>query len=537
MEQRVAALGPQTEIDPRIESRLALIGRIFRLWAVVYATVALASIEVGVLDRLLVDGPEFLRPLSASAGLPLAVLALGTLLAGDNRGATRGALLRRVGSILCGLVAIYGLYIMAVFTISFPDLWPVAVESVRLPSFWVGVIALALSVAVLLTTSRIERRVIAGQVSALTVFSATAVIVLGYVYGDVTVGQLFQSPEITLQATLVALFISIGAFLMRTGSGLLATLASPGPGGRMMRRLGPVALLMPALLLWIVEVVPSTERRGAIAFISVGLGLLLLIALAIVVRVIDETKREALSSAAEAERAKIGLEQEAPVVSSLSDSMHIIDLGDVTSLEVATRFRPGRGSVAGDASAIRLLPDGFIGAVLVDMTGHGADPAVRAIRVRDLIVHSLALGLSPGPALGLIGWSAPGDVLASAVAVKVDADSGEVSLASAGHPPAIYVGSQEVELIESTGPLLYLDTSSEFGEVRFELAPGDTLVLLSDGIVDVQRTRNGRPEPNVLADALMSEGGVATRTAELVIGFADPEPTDDQSALVIRRKS
>jgi len=120
--------------------------------------------------------------------------------------------------------------------------------------------------------------------------------------------------------------------------------------------------------------------------------------------------------------------------------------------------------------------------------------------------------------------------------VTIDPNSGAVNLASAGHPPAIYVGSQEVELIGSTGPLLYLDADSEFGEVRFELAPGETLVLVSDGIADVQRMRGGRPEPNVLADALLSEGGLATRTAELVIGFADPEPSDDQSALVIRRK-
>ena len=514
-----------------------MIGQAVRLWAVIYATVALVSVPFEAVDRVLLDGPEFLRSLPASAALPLALLALGVLLAGDTRNATRRARLRAIGSILCGLVAVYGLYIVAVFAFSFPDLWPGSLEGARLPSSWVGFIVATLGVAVLLSTSRTERNVIAGQISALVVFSATAVIALGYLYDDVTVGQLFQSPEITFQATLVALFISMGVFLMRTGSGLLATAVSAGYGGRMLRRLGPVALLMPALLLLIVETVPSTERRGAIAFISVGLGLVLLIALAVVVRVIDEAKREALSSAAEAQRAKIGLEQEAPVVSTLAESMHIVDLGDVASLDVATRFRPGRGSVAGDSSAVRVLPDGSVGVVLVDMTGHGADPAVRAIRVRDLIVHSMALGSSPASALGLIGWSAPGDVLASAVAAKIEPSSGEVSLASAGHPPAIYVGSQESELIESTGPLLYLDTDSEFGEVRFALAPGETLVLVSDGIVDVQRMRNGRPEPNVLADALLSEGGVATRTAELVIGFADPEPSDDQSALVVRRRS
>lgn len=507
-----------------------------RWWAAIYATIALVSVEVEALDRVLPDGPEFLRSLPVSAALPLAVLALGTWMAGDTLSAIRGVTWRKLGSVLCGLVAAYGLYVLAVFTISFRDLWLAPRESLPLPSLWVGLIALALSSAVLLGTSRIDRNVIVGQILALVVFSATAVIFLGYMYDDVTVGRLFRSPEIAFQAALVSLFISMGAFFMRTGSGLLAAAVSPGSGGRMLRRFGPVALLMPALLLLVIEIVPVAERRGAIAFVSVGLGLVLLIALAVVVRVIDETKREALSSAAEAERAKIGLEQEAPVVQSLADSLHIVDLSEVTFLDVATRFRPGRGSVAGDASAVRSLPDGSVGAVLVDMTGHGADPAVRAIRVRDLLVHSLALGRSPAEALGLVGWSAPGDVLASAVAVKVDPTSGAVSLASAGHPPAIYVGSQEAELIESTGPLLYLDAHSEFGEVRFELAPGETLVLLSDGIADVQRMRNGRPEPSVLADALLSDGGVATRTAELVVGFADTYATDDQSVLVIRRK-
>lgn len=536
MDQRVAALGPQTEIDPQIERRLGSTGRILRWWAGIYATLALASVQYEPLEVLLPNGPDFLRPLPMTAALPLAVLALGAVMAGDTRRATRGEKWREAGSLLCALVGIFGLYVVAVFTISFPDLWPTALESSPLPSLWVGVIALVLSSAVLLSTSRLERNVIAGQIGALVVFSATAVLLLGYIYDDVTVGRLFRPPEITFQATIVSLFISIGAFFIRPGSGLLAAAVSPGSGGRLLRRVGPVALLVPALLLLIIEIVPVSERRGAIAFLSVGLGVLLLIGLALIVRVVDETKREALSSAAAAERARVGLEQEAPVVQVLSDSLHIVDLGEDSTLDVATRFRPGRGSVAGDASAIRAFPDGSIGAVLVDMTGHGADPAVRAIRVRDLLVHSMALGRSPAKALDLVGWSAPGDVLASAVAVKLDPTSGAVQLASAGHPPAIYMSSQEAELIESTGPLLYLDSESEFGEVRFELAPGETLVLVSDGIADVQRMRGGRPEPEVLADALLLEGGVATRTAELVIGFAEPEPSDDQSALVIRRK-
>jgi len=65
---------------------------------------------------------------------------------------------------------------------------------------------------------------------------------------------------------------------------------------------------------------------------------------------------------------------------------------------------------------------------------------------------------------------------------------------------------------------------------------GDTLVAFSDGIADVQRTVNARTEPELLADLLLSEGGVATRTADLVLGFADPEPADDQTVVVLRRE-
>lgn len=107
----------------------------------------------------------------------------------------------------------------------------------------------------------------------------------------------------------------------------------------------------------------------------------------------------------------------------------------------------------------------------------------------------------------------------------------------AGHPPVVVVGSQEVTLESPTGPLLYLDSASEYDEVRFGLAMGDTFVAFSDGVADVQVARKGQTDPEMLADLLLAEGGNAARTAELVLGFADPEPADDQTVVVIRRSA
>ena len=88
-----------------------------------------------------------------------------------------------------------------------------------------------------------------------------------------------------------------------------------------------------------------------------------------------------------------------------------------------------------------------------------------------------------------------------------------------------------------TGPLLYLAHTDLYESHEFDLAGGDVLAAFSDGVADVQRQSGDRTEPEILADRLMAEGGDASRTADLVLGFADPEPSDDQTVVVIRRRA
>jgi hypothetical protein len=530
---QVAAPGPQTTVDPGVEAKLTTTGRVFRLIACGYAMVGLLGLVFPALQAF-PPGPALVRDLTTSSAISLAVLAFGALFAGDISHTLRtNVAWRRVGLVLSIGAALFGLFIIVTFLADMTTrIW----GDVRAaPAFSVGLILVVLGMAVPLSVSRHDLRVVAGQIGALLVFSLTGVIFLGYVYGDPSLGRLFLRPEISFQAALNAVLLGIGILLIRPASGLLSTASSPGAGGRLLRWFGPVVLLMPSLLLLVTETVPSTERVDVIAFVSVGLGLFLLILLGLFVRALDVTAIEAATQAAHAERARIGLQQEAPVVNIMADLMHLVEIGEVDGWEVATRFRPGRGSVAGDASVVHRLPDGSIGAVVVDLTGHGADPAIWAIRVRDLLLHSLVSGRSPSEAMRLAEWSAPGDILASAVAMRLDAETGEVRLCSAGHPPVIVVGTQEVSLKGPTGPLLYLDATSVYQEHEFEMGPGDSVVAFSDGVADVQMLENGRTQPEILADLLLAEGGVAGRTADLVLGFTTPEPVDDQTVVVIRR--
>lgn len=532
MADQVAAPGPQTTVDPRVEARLSTTGRIFRWLAVLYAALATSGLFLEPV-RKIPPGPSLLRDIPAASAISLLVLTIGALLAGDvHKTIGASVLWRRAGVALSLGSASFGAFILYVFFSDQTEVWG---EGLAIPASSVGVILVVLGLAVPLSISRIEWRVLAGQVATLLVFSVTAVIFIGYAYGDPSVGRFFFRPAISFQASIISVLAAIGIVLMRPASGLLSRASSPGSGGRMLRWFGPVVLFTPAIVLLITEFVPTSERVDVLAFVSVGLGLFLLILLGVFVRALDETALEATTMAAKAQRATTGLEQEAPVVSEMADLFHLVEVDSVDGWDVATRFRPGRGSVAGDASGVLVLPDGTLGAVMVDLTGHGADPAIWAIRIRDLLLQSLVAGKTAAEAMALTEWSVPHDVLASAMVIHIDPASGHASLCSAGHPPAILATPQDAALKSPTGPLLYLEHSSLYEVHEFEMAKGDTLVAFSDGIADVQIARDGRTEPELLSDLLLAEGGAVARTADLVLAFGSSEPTDDQTVVVIRR--
>ncbi len=528
----VEAPGPFTSIDPALERRLSLIGQTIRWLAVIYAVIVLWNAAFAWFD--LPDGPLTVRDITRSGAIGLVALSFAALLGGDNLRSVRGSVaLRRAGLVLSWVSAAFGLFVMLTFI--FNLMWPWWETVNDMPAFAVGLNMFMLGIAVPLSVSRIEVRVIAGQVATLLVLSVTATIFVGYAFGTPSVGRLFLRPEISFQAALGALLVALGVILIHPGSGLLSISASPSRGGAIIRRLGPVVLFAPALLLLVVEELPTASRIDGLAVVAVSLGFLLLVLLGVLARIVDVTALEASTAQARAMRAQEGLDQEAPLVARLADNFHLVEVEDVAGWEVATRFRLGEGAVGGDASVVRLLPHGKIGIVVVDVTGHGARPALRAIRTRDLLIHALALGYSPAASLGSVQFSLGSDALASAAVLCLDPESGDLAFAAAGHPPMIHIATQTANLLGPTGPLLFLNPDAEYAQLDIQLSPGDTIVIFSDGVADVQVVTSGRTEPQQLADALLAERGVAWRTADLVLGFGEGDPSDDQSVVVLRR--
>jgi sigma-B regulation protein RsbU (phosphoserine phosphatase) len=121
--------------------------------------------------------------------------------------------------------------------------------------------------------------------------------------------------------------------------------------------------------------------------------------------------------------------------------------------------------------------------------------------------------------------------------------SGAVELSSAGHVPSLLVRDADVSRIESTGFPLGMFSDSRFEVHRLQLAPGESLLLYTDGVTEargasqaeygVERlTRIARDRRTLFPKEL------AAACLEDVETFRDgTSPIDDVTFMVLRRSS
>src|SRR5437764_15327075 len=65
---------------------------------------------------------------------------------------------------------------------------------------------------------------------------------------------------------------------------------------------------------------------------------------------------------------------------------------------------------------------------------------------------------------------------------RLDLPTGVIEYANAGHTPPLWVRKDGIEELGDTDLVLGVVTRAEFHEQKLQLAPGDALVLFTDGV-------------------------------------------------------
>jgi sigma-B regulation protein RsbU (phosphoserine phosphatase) len=198
--------------------------------------------------------------------------------------------------------------------------------------------------------------------------------------------------------------------------------------------------------------------------------------------------------------------------------------------------------VGGDVYDFLELADGRLAVVLGDVTGHGIDAAADMAMAK-FVFRSLARENS-----------APADFLAAAneivveeigegkfitmLYVTVDGRDGELDCGSAGHPPPRIVRGGKVVPLGVRGLALGIVPGQAYEAERIQLAPGDTAVLFTDGLIEGRRDGELYGEERVDASLAAHAGLPAKQLAEALVEdcrtFAG-ELADDCAVVVVRR--
>ncbi|MFP5022673.1 SpoIIE family protein phosphatase [Pseudonocardia phyllosphaerae] len=222
-------------------------------------------------------------------------------------------------------------------------------------------------------------------------------------------------------------------------------------------------------------------------------------------------------------------------------------LPELDRLSIATRYRPGtQGTEAGgDWFDVLDLADGTVALVVGDVVGRGPAAAAVMGQLRSAVASNLVNGQPPAGALEQLDQYAlrVRGAMASTVAIAtIDLDSGEIRYASAGHPPPLVCGADGVRTLSSgRGVPLGISGRPPFSEATAHMAPGETILLCSDGlferrgeVIDDGLARLaaafddlGETQPREMADTLlnrMSEGLAIPDDTVVVVARLMPPP-------------
>ncbi|HYV59507.1 MAG TPA: SpoIIE family protein phosphatase [Acidimicrobiia bacterium] len=245
----------------------------------------------------------------------------------------------------------------------------------------------------------------------------------------------------------------------------------------------------------------------------------------------------------DAVRARETIEQSASVVLQLRSELAtgVDELPD--GWTVAAQLHAAEGVVAGDCyDVINLRPSG-LGLVVVDISGHGAVSGILALRCKELLRAGLREGLLPSEALT---WAAEqlddlGDeTFLTAFVAVVDLETGAVTYASAGHPPALLCSASHALELERTGPIVgpFVGT---WENASAQIGPGDRLAVYTDGLIEV-RAEDGTEFgvhrlSDLVSDSAHDEAeAIVKRCVDDVTSYAPERLRDDITiALLCRR--
>ena len=235
------------------------------------------------------------------------------------------------------------------------------------------------------------------------------------------------------------------------------------------------------------------------------------------------------------------------IAETLQQSLLPVNLPAVDGFDLAAIYQPAAGGteVGGDFYDVFETCGGNWAVAIADVCGKGVEAAAVTALTRHTLRAAALHRAGPAEMLEtvndalLLNFQGGQFCTVALGVVERDAQSARLTLTLGGHPaPLILRADGSVDTAGTPGSLLGVLTSPELREVEATMAPGDTLLLFTDGAIET-KTKRGRIETEGLKRILgrcagLSAIEVVTRVENEISLRREGKEPDDLALLAMR---
>ena len=242
----------------------------------------------------------------------------------------------------------------------------------------------------------------------------------------------------------------------------------------------------------------------------------------------------------------VGIESELGLARRMQRSILPAEFPESPHFEVFASMNPAK-EVAGDFFDIVGLDRGVLGFSIADVSGKGVPAALFMMSSRTLLKGAAIGGASPADVLAEVNSVLAGEnselMFVTMLYGTFNPETGLLRYSTGGHESPLVVrrDGTVVGLPSTEGIALGVLDGVDFSVSEFDLEPGDTVVLYTDGVTDSQKENGERFGLQRLIEVLgSSPAESATEVVERVVGagreFAgNAGQFDDLTCLALRR--
>lgn len=205
-----------------------------------------------------------------------------------------------------------------------------------------------------------------------------------------------------------------------------------------------------------------------------------------IAQLVQQQKLEAV------ERERIA--QELRVARLIQQTLLPQELPALAGWGVSAYYQPAR-AVGGDFYDFLYFPDGKVGFIVADVTDKGVPAALVMATTRTLLRAAAERLEAPGAVLArtndVLVQEIPPKMFVTCFYAVLDPATGHLRYANAGHDVPYHHTGQGVVELRATGMPLGLMPGMSYEEKETTLAPGDYVLLYSDGLVEAHNPARG----------------------------------------------